>query len=260
MKILKGVFATTHRDSHNEALAPEGIEMLVEHMNSRCIPIWIQHDPRIPPAGRCIRAEVQTLPDGELAVVGEAEIWEAGDAVPFLPNRRMPLGEPDDDRPFVSFDRSLSDEATLQDLREIERLIGCHARSELKKAVDPLTVLTIGGTFVGCAIANGFLKQLGADAYKTLKEKLKGVFRRRREAAMYIDNPPENLFIFKAFVQDEKGKCSVETIITNPSDEDIERFFPSGLQKLDSILPALLRVLAPVRSPAKLNGQKVCQG
>jgi hypothetical protein len=51
-------------------------------------------------------------------------------------------------------------------------ILGARAVEESKKALEPVSVLTIG---VGL-VAAGFLKKLGEDAYVALKEKLKAVF------------------------------------------------------------------------------------
>ncbi len=240
MKIIEAVTATTHVDSHRERLAPECVVDLVRQYNEACIPLWIQHDPRIPPVGRFLTGEVRELPDGELAAVAYGEVWEPGDTVRFLPDRRMPLGHPRHDQPFLRFDRVFQGCLDPSILREFQEILGTKPEREVKKALDPLAILILGGTFIAGAIANGFIGSIGEDAYKLLKTRVQEVFRRRREAGSSEKEPHEALFVFKAFVKDQAGFCVVDVIITNPTDEDLERFFKHGLHRLDEELSKAL--------------------
>jgi Flp pilus assembly pilin Flp len=241
MREIEAVAATTHLDSHNERLAREGVEMMVRQYNETCIPMWVQHDPRIPPVGRFLRAEARELPDGELAVVAYGEMWEPGDSVPFLPDRKMPLGHPGHDKPFLRFDRGFADQVDATTCDEIEAMIGSTPHIEVKKALDPLAILTLGGTFLAGAIANGLIGAMTTDAYNALKECVKKFFQRRREALAAQNADAESLFVFKAFVKDEEGFCVVDVIITKPTDDDLDRFFKYGLHRLDEELEKALR-------------------
>lgn len=241
MKAIEAVAATTHVDAHNECLSREGVESLVRQYDRVIIPLWIQHDPRIPPVGRFLRGEVRQLPDGELAAVAYGETWEPGEAVPFLSDRKMPLGRPDHDRLFLRLDRGFSEHIDSAEFAEFEELLGSEPQPEVKKALDPLTVLTLGGTFLAGSIANGFVSALTADAYRRLKLRVKTAFRKRREAAASQPEPHESLFVFKAFVKDDAGFCVVDVIITDPTDDDLEFFFDHGLHRLDEELSKALR-------------------
>jgi hypothetical protein len=181
------------------------------------------------------------LPDGELAVVAYGEMWEPGDSVPFLADRKMPLGHPGHDKPFLRFDRGFADQVDASTCDEVEALIGSRPHIEVKKALDPLAILTLGGTFLAGAIANGFIGAMTTDAYNALKERTKKFFQRRREAVAAQRGIAESLFVFKAFVKDGEGFCVVDVIITDPTDDDLDRFFKHGLHRLDEELEKALK-------------------
>jgi hypothetical protein len=245
MKTLRSVVATTRVDADGEALADEGVALLVEQMNSQCIPMWVQHDPRQPPVGRFIAAEAKRCPDGEVEVVATAEMWERGEDIPLLPDRFMPLGKPEHGRPFVSFDRGMVED--LDDLEAVASMLGSAANREAKKALEPLTVLTLGGTFILGAIASGFFGQIGADVYTAVKEKLQAIVRRRRGDLAACVPPREFLFVFKAFVENGGQHCLVDVIITNPHAEDVAWLLESGLRELDVVVPMVLSAAPDVR-------------
>jgi hypothetical protein len=240
MRIIEGVSATTHIDMHGESLTREGVEDMAKQLNDFCIPMWIQHDPRIPPVGRFIRATTRALPDGELAVVTEAEVWDEAEVVPFLPNRRMPLGKPDHDGIFLKIDRGFSEVLDEPQIEELTVLLGRKPEHDVKKALEPLSILTLGGTFLAGAIASGFVSAMTADVYRLLKVRIKAIIRKRREIAAAEAPAAQALFVFKAFVKDEFGFCLVDVIITDPTDHDLDRFFRYGLTRLDQELTKAL--------------------
>jgi hypothetical protein len=53
---------------------------MVGLIRSAYLPMWNNHDPRIPPFGRVVAAEVRQLSDGECAVEAEIEVFEEGDS------------------------------------------------------------------------------------------------------------------------------------------------------------------------------------
>ncbi len=236
MRKQRIIMATTHVDAHNESISPEGLRLMADDLSRILLPVWVQHDPRLPPVGRVLKGEVKQIDDGELAVEAEIECWAHGDPVPFICDRRMPLGKPGHERLFAAFDRGFCDEQSQTTLRKIEATLGCEPQPEVKKALEPLTILTLGGTFLAGAIASGFFGQIGSDAYGALKEQVKQLLRRKKE------NEPQRevLFLFKAFLRNSDEYLEIDLVITNPTDEDIEHFLEEGLHLLDSVVPALL--------------------
>ena len=62
---------------------------MVDQVKTAYIPMGIEHDPRIPPLGRVITAEITHLPDGEYALDAKVEVFEEGDVVPLTGVRRI---------------------------------------------------------------------------------------------------------------------------------------------------------------------------
>lgn len=230
------VIATTQVDAHDERFAPGALVAAAEDVNAKCLPMWVQHDPRIPPIGRVVRAEVRQVGDGEFELIGEVEIWEPGDEVEFWPTRTMPVKKPDHEQIYLGFDRGFKDNESQSFVGEIAQLLGTPPQVEIKKALEPLSVLTLGGTFVAGAVAAGFFGQIGAKSLDLLISKLQALLALRRSKPSAGDL----LFLFKALVADGKGLCEVDIYITNPNEDDIRLFFTFGLAKLDKILPSLL--------------------
>lgn len=181
MRKLKTVIANTRVDRHYERLAHEGLGRMVADINSGYMPFWDNHDPRLPPLGRVAEARLEDDDSpGELRVVGVVEIFEPGDQIPFNSSRKMFMRSTDPERLTLSFDRSYRDATSQALIRDIGDLLNSDPTPEVKKAVDPLSVLTIAGTFIAGGISGGFLKELGADGYEALKEKLKLLLARRK--------------------------------------------------------------------------------
>ncbi len=84
MKKVSAILATTHVDRHNEAFAVSALEGMVESLNRSYLPVGVEHDPRVPPIGRVISAEVRKRDDGEFEVAAEIEMFEPGDRVSFV--------------------------------------------------------------------------------------------------------------------------------------------------------------------------------
>jgi hypothetical protein len=253
MRREQRIIASTHVDLDNEALAEEGIKFMADAINQSLVPIWIQHDPRIPPVGRIIRGEVRELTDGHLGVQAEMELFEPGDKIQFIADRHMPQERPEGEGLFIHYDRSLENEEGQQILDQIASVVKCKPQLEVRKSLDPITIFTVGGSFVLGAIASGFLGEIGTDGYNLLKKKLKDLFRRAPKNA-----ERDSLLIFRAFVRDSRGTVQVDIILSNPSDEDIERFFQFGLQRLEQMLPPLLEKRESIqRMVFEANGLKL---
>lgn len=230
MKHFKGIIATSQIDAHNEAISVDALNDLVERINSDYIPMGIEHDPRVPPKGRLVSARLVRLEDGEHGVEAIGEIFEAGDGTEMVSDgREIPLSKLEDGRLHIEFDRSYSDQEDQDIINEIGRLFSSKPREEIKKALDPLSILTIGGAFVLGAIATGFAKSMGSDAYDSLKAKTKKLLRKRKR-----DKGQEALLIFRFHVRTNDQDIEVEAILSNPSDEDIDAFFSSGMEQIDS--------------------------
>jgi hypothetical protein len=224
---------TTHIDRHGEQFTLSALESVATQINHSYIPVGVEHDPRIPPQGRVIRAWIVELADGHYALEGELELFEEGDVYGDLPEDRRiaKQGYSSGSSLGLSADRGLRHE---HEIEELAALLGTEAEEEIKKAFDPIAVLTVAGAFVMGGIAGGFLPRLGEDAYDALKSKLKELFARRNK------QPAETLLRLALVVTADHGEIEIEVILSRPDDRSIEALLGNALTALDTILPELI--------------------
>lgn len=225
--------ATTHLDRHGERFALGALETMVEQSNKQVIPLGSEHDPRIPPLGRVIMTELIELEDGEFAVEGVAEIFDEDfNNLTDTGNREIPVRKYKKGTFKVVSDRNFRDEESKKDIEELKSILNnAKTEEEIKKSLDPISILTIGGAFILGGIANGFLGEIGADAYRALKEKLKDIYNRPKVEGQ------EKLFTFDTTITSGDKSVNVEVIISNPTVDDIQKFFDEGIKQLDQVLP-----------------------
>ena len=207
-------------------MTKEALELMVEQANSSYIPVGIMHDPRIPPVGRIISAKLVQLEDGEYAVEGVRQIFEVGDEYEIDEGtRELPLDYFSDENLAIQFDRGFRDKESQEAIAEISKAFNSRPQEQFKKSADPISVLVIVGTFLLGGIASGFLGKIGSDAFDLLKEKLKQLFLRKKK------DRGEFLLSFEFTISDGASQINVETILSNPTEEDIEHFLGTGLSQ-----------------------------
>jgi hypothetical protein len=59
MRYVEAIFATTHVDRHGDKLTYESLLGVVEQIRQGYVPMMFNHDPRVPPIGRLVDAEVR---------------------------------------------------------------------------------------------------------------------------------------------------------------------------------------------------------
>lgn len=213
-------------------IAPEALKSMVGQINEKYIPIGTEHDPRIPPQGRLISSKLIRLDDGAYAVEGVAEIFEKDDEIGKIDNsRQMPLKTYNIDTYGIRYDQTYKDSESQKIINDIAYLLNASIQEEIKKAFEPISILTIVGAFILGAVAHGFLNKLGADAWDALKEKIKQLQRKKKGQVK------ERLLIYEFTLINEDTKTIAEIILANPTDEDIDSFFNSGLKQLDELVP-----------------------
>ncbi len=230
MKRSIGVLASAAIDRHGEQFADSALKMMVDQVNSRWIPVGIEHDPRIPPVGRVVAARLVRRA-GEAVVEGEIETFEQGDVIPLSVDRN----EPDIDRynpgEFgVRCDRGYKAPADRAEVDELAKLLGTRVIEEHKKSLEPITVLTIAGGFVLSQLAGGFLQELGSDAYDAVKAKLKSLFSRPKP------NGQERLLVFRVAFEKNGVAATADVILSDPSPDDIDGFLSEGVSQLAASL------------------------
>jgi hypothetical protein len=242
MRYVEAIFATTHVDRHGDKLTHEALLGVVEQIRQGCVPMMFNHDPRVPPIGRLVDAEVRELDDGEFALVSISEVFEPGDELPPLSDsREMSIRRFSEDAVHVVYDRSYlnSDERAILDA--LEALDSIKMEEEGKKALEPVSILLIGLMAAGGAIAAGFLNKLGADAWDYLREKLKELLARKRQ------QPDEYLVIIEIQTQRGDQLLSVQTILSSPLPQDLDQFLDHGLPQLESLFGQLMTLDPSVR-------------
>ena len=148
MRIITARFATTHVDRHGDRMLLSALESLVESASNQYFPVIYNHDPRTPPIGRIAGARIVSLDGGEYAVDGDIELFEASDRFEeSLESRSIPVRTYPAGKLQLGFDRNYRNEADQRVIHDVSTILGTHPRYEEKKALDPLSILTIGGLF-----------------------------------------------------------------------------------------------------------------
>jgi hypothetical protein len=231
MSFIEAVIASTALDSQGERLTPEAIRKLSETVNARLIPIGTEHDPRIPPQGRLRSCFVRGRPDGELEAVAEMELFEPGQEPLPAGNREIPIHSVSDENLVISYDWTHRDRSDRDDIEAIAQLLGAPSAYEAKKAADPISIISLTGAFVLGGIATGFLGKIGSDIWDSLKPRISRLISKTET------RKGDRLFIFRALVEINGSVREIETILTNPTVEQIEIFLRQGVFVLEQVLP-----------------------
>lgn len=231
MSVVEAVIASTALDSQGERLTPEAIRQLSESVNSRLIPIGTEHDPRIPPQGRLRSCFVRERPDGELEAVAEMEFFETGQEPLPAADREIPIHSATDEKLVISYDWTHRDPSDRNDIDAIAQLLGTRPAYEAKKAADPISIISLTGAFVLGGIASGLFNKIGSDIWDSLKPRL------LRLTSKTETRKGDQLVIFRTLVEIDGSTREIETILTNPTVEQIELFLRQGASVLDKVLP-----------------------
>jgi hypothetical protein len=231
MKIAESIVATTHIDRQNDKLALSALEGMAEQIKREYIPLLHEHDPRIPPHGRLISAQIEQLEDGEYALKCAVELFEPGDEIPLSDEtREIPIWDVSPNYLEVIYDRSYIEEVDQTLLAELVTTTGGTKQEYGKKGLDPLSILIIAGSFVAGNFAVGFLQKMGADAWDKFKNKLKKLAEHKRAKGI------EHVFQFQFIIHLDGKPTSIEVNLTNPTDNEIDIFLQTGIQDLDKIM------------------------
>ena len=250
MGIGRAVIATTHVDKHGEQLALSALESMVEQSRANIIPVFLEHDPRNAPIGRTLDAEVRKRSDGEYELVTTFEYFD----------KRMNLGHdgsPVDkhDHREIKFrnypatgiqlvwDHSYSDPIDQRLLRDLAdsgsprmMLVEAH-----KKALDPISILILGGVYVFGKIAEGMFSKIGSDTWEGFKNNLGRIINKKRvdtgEAVLQLDFD----------LSTETDTYNVSVFATNPKESDIDALFDRHIRQLDSLVAKTLETNREIR-------------
>ena len=230
MKPFEGVLSSNQVDRHGEVMSKGALESAANALSKNYVQMGVEHDPRHPPIGRFTEAWIEEQADGIILLKGRGELFEDGDQLPETIDKTIIEREYSEGPLQVSFDRSYNSDEDQADINAIANRFGSKPRQEIKKALDPLSILTIGGAFVLGGIASGFFGQIGADAYTFLKDKLVLLIKRQRGKSK------EQLLIFEFTVMHKRQKLLVHTILSSPTDEQIDKFLKQAIYDLDAVI------------------------
>lgn len=197
---------------------------MVDQVKTAYIPMGIEHDPRIPPLGRVITAEITHLPDGEYALDAKVEVFEEGDVVPLTGVRRMKMNFCESEAVVLVDDRAFRDNDDQKLLEEVRSILGAERETEGKKAVEPIAVLIIALKIGASGIVGGIGKRIGEDLWRSIRPKLKALFQRKRNSTAQLLN-------FAVTVEIDGAPRLVEVILSDPRDADVDSIGPRVLEQ-----------------------------
>ena len=231
MKTYRATFTTTDRDSRGEKLTVYDLESMATSYNQNYVVLTRDHDPRLPPLGRISSAEVVRQANGEHALDGEIEVWECNDTPSSIvgDGRSIPILKTPEHAFEVQYDTPALEHFGGQFLLELAQIANVDATPvyNLKRAVDPLMVLVIAAGAVAAKIAGGFFGALGKDLYDGLKSKLRSTKR---------SSGSEYLLVLRMATESEAGLVQVDIIVQNPSPEDVDWLFTTGLLQAEEVV------------------------
>jgi hypothetical protein len=244
MKLLKGVGATTHVDSHGDRLEPAAIRRLADQGNRAYVPFLVNHDPRVAPAGRLVSSTVEQLEDGELSLNVEAEIFEDGDEIQWNSDGRRISSELLVTNAQIVYDATFGDPELQTAIKKIASILGVTATRRYKKAHEPLSVLT----FCLGALSGPVLSALGQDVYSQVKRQL-GVLLRPRET--------EQVFVVQFQTEHAGRTIQIEIFMTNPTLSDLDEILDRPESAVQNQLEPFTSQSGVVRVVAEYSNGKI---
>lgn len=249
MRLRYGVLSSDKVDAHGDVMDVGVLQQMAKDIQKYWVPVGVEHDPRIPPLGRIREASLRSEPDGSTSLVGTIEEFEPGDVIPYQPSERRLRIEAPGPGIHISYDRGFQDPESQCTLRELEVLLKTPLKQDLKKAIEPITILTIAAAAFFTQFTGGFFKEMGADAYRSLKAKIKALFHVRASSAS------DRLLVCRFTVTAPETIFQFEVVLSNPTTENLEAFFDHGLVQVEEfiasaapVLPSISRIVCAYES------------
>ena len=210
------------------------LEDMVKKITEGIISVDVEHDPRKIPVGRIISAKIIELEDGEYGVEGIIEFFDLkNDELTDTGTRQLVIRDFSSSDFTVCYDKSFNNQDNIKDIEDLCLILNTTNRyCEIKKALEPISTITIAASFFLGSITSGFLEKIGIDAYQLLKKKIWDISKRKQKENSDI------LYIFEFTIFTNNLNRNVQLLIYNPSNIDIELAIACFL-KLDEILPII---------------------
>lgn len=242
----KARLATTHVDLHGDRFTKSALESMIRQLSEAEGPQWMymEHDTTLPPIGRVLDVRLVQLEDGEYAVDGEIEIYNAdsygalaeSDVDTTLSNADvvfqrslLPEGPPEIE---ICYDPLNYDtEMVEQFVEETSEVLPVKTRPLIRKALTPLSILIVLIATPISLFSKGFFTEMGKDVYGFLKKKLVHLVKLRKP----MDTPtlifhvpmPEFEIVVEGSIRSDNDKVLIASA-------DL-------LQRLHTLATALLR-------------------
>lgn len=237
------IIASTLVDKQGEKLSRQVLEQLAQSANEHYIPINIEHDPRIPPVGRIISSSVRERDDGEYEAIARLQMFDNSfSELNLADNREMIIRKIPINSIVISYGWGhKNNPADMDNIDGISKILNHPPSYEAKKSLDPINIISLTFAFMVGGFFSGLFNKIGADAWDTIKIKLKPLISKAEH------RKGDQLLIFRNITEVNNNPVEVEVILTNPSEQLISQFISTDIKNLDNILPALLQDQTDIR-------------
>ena len=180
---MRDIVATTRVDRHGDRFTREALEEAVAHFESTYIPVLFNHDPRVPPLGRSVEADVEQLEldDGEWGLIVTSEMFDMSATPPPLSSEReMSVRTFALDQVTVVRDRSYRHEGDAAIFDELTANTAVSVERLEKKALEPISA-SVRVFFVGAAaFVTGILNKMSGDTWEYAKPRIAKLLAHRK--------------------------------------------------------------------------------
>jgi len=212
---------------------------MMNAINSYVMPMSFNHDPRFPPLGRISDARIVERSDGEYELIGTIETY---DEVPEYDNNGKKLAMPPyrDHKCHIMYDRSYRDDESMNAIREIAHYMNTKPQFEVKKALEPISILTIIASIAIGSYFKGFFGKLGEANAQAIINNIKKLVAKK-------EKQKDRLVVLKVYSEHKARFIEVNVIASNPIESDVDVLFSIVLKNIDEILPEFIEKLDNVR-------------
>lgn len=152
-------------------ISKEALESMVDQVNKYYVSIWNGHDPRLPPIGRVVSAELVKTGNESYEVVGDLELFDESTFLEDFGCKEIKLKKNQKEKLQITYDKNFLSAKDQCFISEISKMFNNESRKEEKHSIDHVSIIAICASFAFGVVATGFLKKVGEDSYSVLKDK-----------------------------------------------------------------------------------------